>query len=124
MTNIVSLNKKSPHSIRKERDDLNRIRELCREMAPAAINELGRIMRFSESDKVRLSAIKEILDRGYGKVAQVIQYSADSEKDSMEEMGIDITDKEQLINWINKECDDMGIKFAKRKTIDGEFDEC
>jgi hypothetical protein len=41
--------------------------------APAAIKELARIMMKSDSDTARVSAIKEILDRAYGKSVQALQ---------------------------------------------------
>lgn len=41
----------------------------------AAVAELARIMRESESDAARVSAIKEILDRGHGKSAQAVNVS-------------------------------------------------
>ncbi len=40
--------------------------------APEAMKELYRIATSSESDTARVSAIKELFDRGYGKSAQKI----------------------------------------------------
>lgn len=37
-----------------------------------AINELARLAREAESDAAKVAAIKELLDRGYGKAAQPI----------------------------------------------------
>lgn len=46
------------------------VRDLAREYAPAALKELARLMKNAESEAARVSAIKEILDRGYGKAIQ------------------------------------------------------
>ncbi|WP_457797619.1 hypothetical protein [Methylocystis sp. S23] len=37
-----------------------------------AINELARLAREAESDAAKIAAIKELLDRGYGKAPQPI----------------------------------------------------
>jgi hypothetical protein len=46
---------------------LAEVRDLARRHAPAAINELARLAVGAESEAVRVAAIREILDRGYGK---------------------------------------------------------
>jgi hypothetical protein len=43
------------------------IKEACRKVAPEMVAELVKIARTAESEPARVSAIKEILDRGYGK---------------------------------------------------------
>jgi hypothetical protein len=43
------------------------IKAACRKIAPEMIAELARIAKSAESEQARVSAIKEILDRGYGK---------------------------------------------------------
>ncbi len=43
------------------------IRTIARPYAPSAVKELARIMAKSDSDQARVAAIKELLDRGYGK---------------------------------------------------------
>lgn len=52
------------------------IRDLARAYGPDAIAELARLAGLkgngSENEQVRVSAIKELLDRGYGKATQVI----------------------------------------------------
>lgn len=53
------------------------IRDLARAYGPEAIAELARLAGLtkgagSESEQTRVSAIKELLDRGYGKATQVI----------------------------------------------------
>jgi len=46
------------------------IKELARVYVPAALKELARLSIEAESEQARVSAIKEILDRAYGKAAQ------------------------------------------------------
>jgi hypothetical protein len=46
------------------------IKALAQKHTPAALNTLVSIMGASESDAARVSAAKELLDRGYGKAAQ------------------------------------------------------
>ena len=46
---------------------LQEVRELARARCPAAIEELARLALNSKSERLRLAAICELLDRGYGK---------------------------------------------------------
>lgn len=46
------------------------LRDLCREHVEEAVSELVRLAKHAESEPARVSAIKEILDRGYGKAPQ------------------------------------------------------
>lgn len=48
------------------------IKAIAQKHGPAAIKEAVRIMTKSESDQARMAAIKELLDRGYGKAAQPV----------------------------------------------------
>ena len=48
------------------------LRELARAHAPDAINELARLAVKAKSETARIAAIRELLDRGYGKAAQVL----------------------------------------------------
>ena len=43
------------------------IKALARESAPAAVKELVRLSTGAENETTRVAAIKELLDRGYGK---------------------------------------------------------
>jgi hypothetical protein len=52
---------------------LQEVRELARSHCPAAIEELARMALNSKSEALRLAAIRELLDRGYGKVAPAIE---------------------------------------------------
>lgn len=46
------------------------IKELARSYAPAAMKELARLSVKAESEQARVSAIKELFDRGYGRAPQ------------------------------------------------------
>jgi hypothetical protein len=46
------------------------LRELAREHTRKAINELARLGVKARSESVRVAAIRELLDRGYGKPTQ------------------------------------------------------
>ena len=48
------------------------VRALAGQYAPEAIKELGRLATGAESEAARVSAIKELLDRAYGKSTQAI----------------------------------------------------
>ena len=46
------------------------IKELAQAAAPEAMAELTRLAKEADNETTRVSAIKEILDRGYGKAPQ------------------------------------------------------
>jgi hypothetical protein len=46
------------------------VRELARAHCPAAIAELARLALKARSECARIAAIRELLDRGYGKATQ------------------------------------------------------
>jgi len=48
------------------------VKALAQQYAPAALKELGRLCTEAGDEKARVSAIKEILDRAYGKSPQAI----------------------------------------------------
>jgi len=50
------------------------IKDLAQEYAPAALRELARLTTGALSEAARVSAIKEILDRGYGKAPQALDH--------------------------------------------------
>ena len=58
---------RQPGSLNKVSAD---IRELSGKHGPLVIAELARLVTESDSEPVRVSAGKELLDRGYGKPAQ------------------------------------------------------
>jgi hypothetical protein len=48
------------------------VKELAQKHGPECIEELARIAFNSESDFARVAAIKELLDRGYGKSMRAV----------------------------------------------------
>lgn len=48
------------------------VKELAKDYTAEAVEALASIMRASESDAARVTAIKELLDRGHGKPKQSI----------------------------------------------------
>jgi hypothetical protein len=57
----------------------NALKELVAQYCPAAIAELGRLAIESENEAVRISAIKELLDRRYGRAVQPVINDSDSD---------------------------------------------
>ena len=56
---------------------IGELRELARAHAPEAIKELARLAVKAKSESARISAIRELLDRGFGKPTQFL--AGDSE---------------------------------------------
>ena len=56
---------------------IGELRELARAHAPEAIKELARLAVKAKSESARISAIRELLDRGFGKPPQFL--AGDSE---------------------------------------------
>src|SRR5262245_40232460 len=51
------------------------LKEICRQEAPILVKELIRLAMEAESEAVRVAAIREMFDRGFGKAAQPIEGS-------------------------------------------------
>jgi len=51
------------------------LKEICRQEAPTLVKELIRLATSAESEAVRVAAIKEVFDRGFGKATQPIEGS-------------------------------------------------
>ena len=51
---------------------ITELRDLARRQAPDAIKELGRLALKARSETARIAAIRELLDRGYGKPTQIL----------------------------------------------------
>jgi hypothetical protein len=51
------------------------IKALARQHAPAAVAELARLATSAKSEQAKVAAIKELLDRGYGKSRQSMEVS-------------------------------------------------
>jgi hypothetical protein len=52
------------------------VQELARQYAPAAIVELARLALKAKSETARIAAIRELLDRGYGRPRQAMEITA------------------------------------------------
>ena len=69
------------------------VREAALPHGPAAVAELARLMIDGESEQVRISACREILDRAYGKSRQALEHTGqDSGPIVVQEIG----DKERI----------------------------
>jgi len=55
---------------------LGEVQELARQYAPAAIVELARLALKAKNETARIAAIRELLDRGYGRTRQSVEVSA------------------------------------------------
>jgi hypothetical protein len=51
---------------------LAELRDLARRHAPAAVRELARLAVKAKNEGARVAAIKELLDRGYGKAGPLV----------------------------------------------------
>src|SRR5215470_17096947 len=49
------------------------LKEICRKEAPMLVKELIRLATGAESEAVRVAAIKEMFDRGFGRATQPIE---------------------------------------------------
>lgn len=54
------------------------IKALAQKYAPEAMSELARLATEAENEGARVSAIKELFDRGYGKAKQLIGSDPDA----------------------------------------------
>ena len=54
---------------------LGDVQELARQHAPTVIVELARLALRAKSETARIAAIRELLDRGYGRPRQVMEVS-------------------------------------------------
>lgn len=54
------------------------IRDLAKSYAPECVKELARLAKEAESEQARVGAIKEILDRAYGKSTQPVSGDPDN----------------------------------------------
>ena len=65
---------RKPGSVNKATAD---IRELAQNYAPEALVELARLAKEAVSESARIAAIREILDRAYGKSPQAVMLDGD-----------------------------------------------
>jgi hypothetical protein len=55
---------------------LGDVQEMARLHAPSVIVELARLALKAKSETARIAAIRELLDRGYGRPRQAMEFSA------------------------------------------------
>ncbi len=55
------------------------IKALAQQYAPEALKELARLVKHAQSESARVAAIKELLDRAYGKAPQAVTANVESE---------------------------------------------
>jgi hypothetical protein len=55
---------------------LAEVQELARQHAPSAIAELARLALKAKNETARIAAIRELLDRGYGRSRQSVEVAA------------------------------------------------
>ena len=55
---------------------LGEVQALARHHAPAAIIELARLALKAKNETARIAAIRELLDRGYGRARQSVEVSS------------------------------------------------
>jgi hypothetical protein len=60
---------------RKARPTSRELKEIARREAPVLVRELIRLATKAESEAVRVAAIKEMFDRGFGKATQPVEGS-------------------------------------------------
>jgi hypothetical protein len=86
---------------------LGEVQELARQYAPSAIAELARLALKAKSETARIAAIRELLDRGYGRARQAMEVSApagdplDLLRLMMEE--IDVIERKRTYKQVPKE---------------------
>ena len=66
------------------------LRALARAHAPDAIKELARLAIKAKSEAARVAAIRELLDRGYGKAQQMVENEDDLSNKTAEELRTEV----------------------------------
>jgi hypothetical protein len=66
------------------------LKHLACQYTPAALEELARLSTQAQSEQARVSAIKELLDRGYGKATQMIAGDKDADPLQLETSMTDV----------------------------------
>jgi hypothetical protein len=63
------------------------LRDLARAHAPEALEELARLAMKAKSETARIAAIRELLDRAYGRATQYV--AAENDKPDLNDLGLD-----------------------------------
>jgi hypothetical protein len=83
---------------------LGEVQELARQHAPSAIVELARLALKAKSETARIAAIRELLDRGYGRPRQAVEVSAPA-GDPLQGLfdEIDAPNRKRTYEWVPNE---------------------
>jgi len=61
------------------------LRDLCREYTAAAVKRLGELAQNAKSPTVQIMAIRELLDRGYGRPMQALEVAIEDNRPEQEQ---------------------------------------
>ena len=89
------------------------LRYLARAHAPAAIQELARLAMKAKSETARIAAIRELLDRGFGKPTQFV--AADNEP-ALEDLNLEEL-RAELLAEVQRIFPEYRLVPAKRLTV-------
>ena len=89
------------------------LRDLARAHAPAAIQELARLAMKAKSETARIAAIRELLDRGFGKPTQFV--AADNEP-ALEDLNLEEL-RAELLAEVQRIFPEYRLGPAKRLTV-------
>jgi hypothetical protein len=70
---------------------IGELRDLARKHAPDVVRELARLALKAKSESTRVAAIRELLDRGFGKPVQALEHGLSPEIEDAEDLSIEIT---------------------------------
>ena len=92
---------------------LGEVQELARQHAPSAIAELARLAVKAKSETARIAAIRDLLDRGYGRPRQAVEVSAPA-GDPLQELfdEIDALNRKRTYKQVPNEPAEAGPKAA------------
>ena len=92
------------------------LRDLSRAHAPAAIQELARLALKAKSETARIAAIRELLDRGFGKPTQCVV--ADNEP-ALEDLNLEELRAEILADFERSFPEYRVVRAKQLKVISG-----
>ena len=92
------------------------LRDLARAHAPAAIQELARLALKAKSETARIAAIRELLDRGFGKPTQFV--AADNEP-ALEDLNLEELRAEILADFERSFPEYRVVRAKQLKVISG-----
>ena len=92
------------------------LRDLARAHAPAAIQELARLALKAKSETARIAAIRELLDRGFGKPTQFV--AADNEP-ALKDLNLEELRAEILADFARSFPEYRVVRAKQLKVISG-----